>query len=498
MQVRSTFNFRVEPQGAGVVSVPEFVVKTGSRTVKVPATQLQVRPPGLPGPAPVRMTLETRTNVVYVGQTVTARLTLMDSGDGTVAALSQPQVIGESLLVEPSFGRMMRQIVNQQGRMQTAFVTDLLFTPMREGPLQVFGQAQVILGMVDPNRFKGLQNYYPLYDTEPVELTVQRVPDAGKLPGYTGAIGQFIVDPPELSAPEVRVGEPLLMRVIVRGDGNFKRFTPPLPAADGQWQVFPAGSESGSGNSMMQQGYAVFGYTLVPLDAQAKATPAIPFSAFDPETRSYVSHTIPAVPVKVIEAGKPTAKAADMLAPSAANEDDTDATPTLGGLMETAAGTNRALDPVQTHGWFLALQLVPAVALAALWAWDRRRRFLEDHPELVRRRRARRAMQRELKLARQAAHAGDAAGYLRAAANALREGSAPHTEANPAAFVARDVVHELPHTVAVGEDGALVQKLFAELDAARITGRFPGREELLRHHAGVERLAQRLEERLKG
>jgi tmRNA-binding protein len=41
---------------------------------------------------------------------------------------------------------------------------------------------------------------------------------------------------------------------------------PPLPAADNQWQVFPAGSESGSGNSMMQQGYAVFGYTLVPLE----------------------------------------------------------------------------------------------------------------------------------------------------------------------------------------------------------------------------------------
>jgi hypothetical protein len=447
---------------------------------------------------PVRLTLETRTNVVYVGQTIAARLVVTDPGDGTVAALSQPQVIGESLLVEPSFGRMMRQIVNQQGRMQAAFITDLLFTPMREGALEVFGQAQVILGRIDPQRFGGLMGYNPLYDSDPVTLTVQRVPDAGKLPGYTGAIGQFIVDPPELSAPEVRVGEPLLMRVIVRGDGNFKRFTPPLPAADGQWQVFPAGSESGSGNSMMQQGYAVFGYTLVPLDAEAKATPAIPFSAFDPETRRYVSHTIPAMPVKVIEAGKPVAKAADVLAPSAANEDDTDATPTMAALIETPAATDRALDPVQTHGWFLALQLAPALALAGLWAWDRRRRFLEDHPDLVRRRRARRAMRRELQRARRAAEAGDANEYLRAAANALREGSAPHVEANPAAFVARDVVHELPVTVMMGDDGALVQKLFAELDAARITGRFPNREELRQHHAGVERLAQQLEERLKG
>jgi hypothetical protein len=107
-------------------------------------------------------------------------------------------------------------------------------------------------------------------------------------------------------------------------------------------------------------------------------------------------------------------------------------------------------------------------------------------------------MRRELQRARRAADAGDANEYLRAAANALREGSAPHAEANPAAFVARDVVHELPLTVAVGDDGVLVQQLFAELDAARITGRFPNRDELRQHHAGVERLAQRLEERLKG
>jgi hypothetical protein len=228
-----------------------------------------------------------------------------------------------------------------------------------------------------------------------------------------------------------------------------------------------------------------------------KATPPIPFSAFDPETRRYVNLTIPPVPITVSAAPGGVAAANLTIDDGLMNEDDEDAAPKMTGLMETRAGSVASLVPVQTRGWFLALQLVPALVLGGLWAWDRRRRFQEDHPDLVRRRRAHRAMLRELKLARQAAAAGDAPEYLRAAANALREGSAPHAGANPAAFVARDVARELPVSVVAGGDGALVQKLFAELDAARITGRFPDREELLKQHEGVERIASRLEERLK-
>src|SRR5207245_1607849 len=43
----------------------------------------------------------------------------------------------------------------------------------------------------------------------------------------------------------------------------------------------------------------IFHYTLVPLTAEARATPAISFSCYDPDRAAYVDLTIPAVPVTV-------------------------------------------------------------------------------------------------------------------------------------------------------------------------------------------------------
>ena len=42
------------------------------------------------------------------------------------------------------------------------------------------------------------------------------------------------------------------------------------------------------------------GFTLIPLTDEARETPAIPFSYFDPATAKYVDLTIPPLPVTVV------------------------------------------------------------------------------------------------------------------------------------------------------------------------------------------------------
>ena len=196
------------------------------------------------------------------------------------------------------------------------------------------------------------------------------------MPGYTGAIGKFQIDPPQLSTNRVQAGDPVKLQVVIRGEGNFARFTPPVPAPDSDWQVFPPLADANSGSQNPGPGAASFIYTLVPLSDRVTTTPSIAFSAFDPERKAHQALTIPPVPITVQPApGAVAQRSAESAASSAAGE-EADATPVMTGLMQDRGSASIGLLPLQQRGWFLALQLVPAVVLGGLWLWDRRRRFL--------------------------------------------------------------------------------------------------------------------------
>ncbi|MBI3878799.1 MAG: BatD family protein [Verrucomicrobia bacterium] len=496
IQARSTYNFRAYPAAPGGVVMPAFAIKVAGKSVTVPEARLTVlAPSAVLVPAPARLSLEIPTNDIYIGQAVAARLLISDPGDNSVLAMTQAHVVGDGLLAEGGFARMMRQAVMRDGRPQLSIMSEVLATPMREGKLTVFGQASVILNRGTDVRYPTMPGYYPLMDTEPVTMHVRRVPDEGARAGFTGAIGNFQLDPPQLSLKEVRAGDPVLMQVVVRGEGNFGRFTPPRPPADPDWQIFPPSTEANSGNQMQHQGYAAFVYTLIPLSDRVRATPAMAFSAFDPEKKKHVDLTIPPVALKVTPApgGVRAPRAAD--AADAVDADANEPTLALAGLMENRGATVASLVPLQQRGGFLAAQLVPAALLGGLWWRDRRRRFHAAHPEFLLKRRARRALARQRRRARRAVATSDAGAFVTAAVNALRAAAAPHTAANPDALVCRDVLRELP-AGSNGADSGLVRKIFSAADAANFTQRIENESALLTLGADFERVAGKLEGRL--
>ena len=166
------------------------------------------------------------------------------------------------------------------------------------------------------------------------------------------------------------------------------------------------------------------------------------------------------------------------------------------GLAETPGSAAASLVPRQRRGGFIALQLVPGVGLLGVWFWDRRRRYLQQHPEVILKRRARREMARQLHLARRAASAQDAKSFVNAAVGALRGACAPHDAANPEALVCRDVLEELPAVARAGREGEVVRKLFAAADAARFAGSVPDRATLFAVQPDLERLLAQLRTRL--
>jgi hypothetical protein len=167
----------------------------------------------------------------------------------------------------------------------------------------------------------------------------------------------------------------------------------------------------------------------------------------------------------------------------------------LTGLAETP-GFGSSLAPLQQSWGFLALQLIPAAGLGALWLWDRRRRYLEQHPEVIRKRRAQRGLRRELRRARRACAAQDATGFVTGAIDALREACAPHWAANPQALVCADVLQGLPAQDRQGRAGDAVRRLFAASDALRFGGAVKNGPELFALQPDLETLLKELRGKL--
>jgi hypothetical protein len=226
----------------------------------------------------------------------------------------------------------------------------------------------------------------------------------------------------------------------------------------------------------------------VPLTDEIHETPAIPFSYFDPARGVYVDLTIPSVPVTV-HAGEIPADFSTLVKTNGAFADEDE--PVLSGLASSPGWTGTLL-PLQTSPWFPVFQIIPAAAFLGLWSWDRRRRYFEQHPEVLLRKRARRALHREWRVLRRAARDKDAAQFAGAAVKAMRVACAPHYPAEPRALVGSDIVQVL------GSNGhsEVVRRFFKVSDAAHFAGTSTDTSGLLRLQPDLEKVLEQLESRL--
>jgi hypothetical protein len=263
-----------------------------------------------------------------------------------------------------------------------------------------------------------------------------------------------------------------------------------------QWQILRGPQNAAPAQVQHVQGFASFNYLLVPLTDQVEATPEIPFSYFDPREELHLDLTIPPVPVVVLPGAAPSEAVAlrtEAIKLSGPDEE----TLTFADPSAQPGRTVASLAPLQQRAWFPLVQAAPAMLLFGLWGWDRRRRHLEAHPEILLKRRARRAMRRQWREAAQRAAAHDAAGFARGAAQALRSGCSPFFPAEPRALVGADVLSVVGAEKAEPAATGLLRDLFATTDAAEYGQAPPRFDAVISRQAELAALVRQLEERLK-
>lgn len=494
----TSINYDVRASKPGMFVVPSYYIEVYGRRVAVPAVGLEVATDVEVSEVARQLEVKPARTNLYVGETLTVQVLLPASPSNTVEAVREIQINGDGLFVDKNSVRQTVGMVERHGHPVAAYIYQTTVTPIEPGALRLsaqgftsgrdFGGPIVISGQTV---IAGGSPQYVLLDSEPVTLNVRLLPP-DELPGFKGAIGQFSAEGPMLVTNTFVVGEPLDLYVTVRGDGNPTRLVPPDPPRTRGWQIFPPVNQGYVASRLGTNAGAVFAFTLIPLTDEVKETPRIPFSAFDPVRGVYVDLTIPSTSIIVLP------DAAYTNATSWAGQEDEPAAKkrALTGIVTTPGSAVATLEPLQSRGWFVGVQVAPAFVFGGLWFWERRRRYLEQHPEIGRRRQARRELHRARRRLHQAARAGVVAEFTRWSVSALQVACAPHYPAEPRALVCADVLEVMPDEERRGPGGEVVRRLFAAADATHFSGSRETQGELLGLMPGLDAVLLKLEARL--
>ncbi|MBM4002509.1 MAG: protein BatD [Planctomycetes bacterium] len=234
---------------------------------------------------------------------------------------------------------------------------------------------------------------------EPLRVTVKPFPQEGRPASFAGAVGSgFSVDV-AADRTVVRVGDPIGLRVSLRGDGNLENAGLPNLTADGGMDPQRFRLPDGEPPGAFADDTKTFQISVRVTDEAVDEIPALSFSWFDPLTESYqTAHSKPialrVMPARVVSASDvvrssaaastPHDESSDQRSASGSQVAKADSASDRSALFLFGAELSVESDPGivlgSTDGWHesivsrlpLTLYFLGAVAVA-IAVWDRRR-----------------------------------------------------------------------------------------------------------------------------
>ena len=232
--------------------------------------------------------------------------------------------------------------------------------------------------------------------SEAVAIEVLPLPRKGRPADFSGAVGRFALDVEALPA-SVPVGDPVTLRVEVRGQGNVSALNfEALEELPGFEVYEPRVETSESVESGFYGGSRTFEYILIPKRGGHLEIPALRLSYFDPHSASYQAAN--STPIRIVSHGGETAHEGSDYGLSRKTIEE------VGRDIRHIKPDLEELEEIeflyQKKSFWLLPALLP-LAFAGLLIHQRHRRRLEGDVAYARRRRARGEADKRLHRARQ-------------------------------------------------------------------------------------------------
>lgn len=397
--------YRVEALRTGSFSIGPFRVELPQGTFTAPPLQLVVSEAAAPSRprADVRLEMHVDRTRPFVGERVPIAVRLYVGGV-RLEEVHFPELSGREFVVEP-FGQPARSVEVVGGKRYSVLEFRSELTPLRVGPIHV-GPTTLRYTRLLPGRggffdpFFGGERRQESVVAPAIDLEVRPLPKEGRPAGFRGAVGRFEVEA-EVSPEQVREGDPVTLRVVVRGRGNLAAVQAPVLDLGDDFRAYdPVESQPANAEDAKQ-----FEIVLIPLRAGIEAVPAITFHYFDPIREQYRTIRRGPFPIQVQAAAvaRPTAVAAASPRAAPAAQESKDIV-----YIKDDPGDLRPIRSRAVWARMFAAHLLPVALTGLLGLWVRRRERRANDPRWARLRAARNELRQALRRASKGGGSPDA------------------------------------------------------------------------------------------
>jgi hypothetical protein len=508
-----SFTYSLFPRKVGQFTIPSISVEISGKTYTSDPIPIAVvssdAPQGPAGPdqanisnieEKIFLVLKVPKKEVYLNEKLPIKIMLFIAGLA-VSEIRFPELDRTGIEVE-KFGQppQYQQVINRVRYHIVEFDTNIYPTRAGEIPL---GPATVDCNIAVPSPSGRhslfdddfFDSFFDRSEKRPFRaisgqerLSVLALPQEGRPADFSGAVGQFSFDI-SVSPVEVRVGDPITVKMNLSGDGNLKGVDLPAFKNPDRFKVYDPQVKEEGGVKKLEQ-------VIIPESSDVRQIPAVRFSYFDARLNKYsmiekgpftitVDEPKEGEGLKVVGIGR----SVDIVAPEVLGQDII--------FIKDIPGKFYARGRQVYQSWlFIVMVLAGLSVWTALYVLYRRTHKMETDVVYARRLLAPRQARKGLAEAKRLLDAGEYKKFYDALFKVLQEyfGNKLHL---PCGAVTFDFVREkLPvHTdsVHLGE----IQKTFEECDAVRYSSAEARAPQAQGSYERVERIIDFWERRLK-
>lgn len=311
---RVTITYTLMARREGKFVIPAIEIDLDGRKLTTQPVNLTVTPGEATNAAgdPAFANIWVEKKTAYLGEIVPLELRLYLDSDARWELRGMPPLTGDGFTVQP-MGKPSQRDVQLAGKTYHLVTFRTVITPGKAGKLFIGPMTAPLLVSKPAKNQAQYRLFSPRFDSmqemkveaPAIEMDVKLLPAEGRPKDFTGAIGKF-----EFTATgtpnRVKIGEPVSMKLMIKGRGNFDRIDLPPLAGPSGWTTYSAKQNFEAGDNLGTDGVKTFELPVTPTTKKT-TMPVFAFSFFDTNAGKYVTLTSSAAPLQVD--GEPIAPA---------------------------------------------------------------------------------------------------------------------------------------------------------------------------------------------
>jgi hypothetical protein len=309
----TTFTYIVTPTKEGVFEIPSISVSAGGKDYRTSSLVLKVihessnsadQQPNADKPYFAELVVPKES--AFVGEQIPIELRFYFNQRMQYQPYPQgqyPLIDGEGFVTR-KYAEPSEKQFETNGRVYHVVVYKTGLTGVKPGKLELQSATQSFLvstpfgmrnapGFIDPT--EAFQQQVIDVKTNGASIDIKPLPAAGRPPGFLGAVGDFTLTT-SAQPTKARTGDPVSLKVEIKGLGNFDRIDQPTLTKTEGWRAYQASEETQSLDDLGLSAVKTFTFPLIPAKAVG-SLPTVEFSYFDPNAEKYV--TLKSSPIKI-------------------------------------------------------------------------------------------------------------------------------------------------------------------------------------------------------